>query len=106
MLGCNRSRHTIHYFQFIRVEKAMSYLTEAFLSMEEFRAQTDWLVLACLDGEKRSGVDETMVPGQREMIRRYEALQSGLSLYPGVAKSLSKLAGRYGLMMPAPIDSK
>jgi LDH2 family malate/lactate/ureidoglycolate dehydrogenase len=72
--------------------------------MEEFHAQTDWLVSACLEGEKRSGVDEILVPGQREMIQRKEALQSGLALYPGVAESLTELAERYSLTMPAPIE--
>jgi len=30
MLGCSRSRHTIHHFRFIRVEKAMSYLSDVY----------------------------------------------------------------------------
>jgi LDH2 family malate/lactate/ureidoglycolate dehydrogenase len=77
---------------------------EAFLSMEEFHAQTDWLVSACLEGKKRPGVDEILVPGQREMIQRKEALQSGLALYPGVAESLTELAERYSLTMPVPIE--
>ena len=74
--------------------------------MEEFRAQVDWLVSACLNGEKRPGIAEIVVPGQREMIRRDEALRSGLMLYPGVAESLAELAGRYGLPMPARIETK
>lgn len=77
---------------------------EAFLPMKEFRAQVDWLVSACLSGDKRPGVDEIVVPGQREMIRRDAALRSGLTLYPGVAESLAGLAQRYGLPMPAPIE--
>ncbi len=79
---------------------------EAFLPMEEFRAQVDWLVSACLGGEKRPGMAEIVVPGQREMIRREEALRSGLTLYPGVTDSLAGLAGRYGLPMPAPIETE
>ena len=79
---------------------------EAFLPIEEFRAQVDFLVSACLSGEKRPGVDEIVVPGQREMVRRKEALQSGLALYPGVAESLAGLAGRYGLSMPTPLETK
>ncbi|MGD9360454.1 MAG: Ldh family oxidoreductase [Desulfobacterales bacterium] len=79
---------------------------EAFLPMEEFQAQVDWLVSACLNGEKRPGIAEIVVPGQREMIRRDEALRSGLTLYPGVTESLVGLTKRYGLPLPTPIGTE
>lgn len=78
---------------------------EAFLTTEEFMSQTSWLVSACLKGKRRPGVDEIVVPGQREMIRREESLRSGLALDPGVVKSLAELAKRYGLTMPSPIEN-
>ena len=78
---------------------------EAFLPMEEFLSQTSWLVAACLNAEKRPSIDEIVVPGQREIIRRDECLRSGLPLHPGVAESLSELAKSYGLTMPPPIEA-
>jgi L-lactate dehydrogenase len=79
---------------------------EAFLPMKEFRAQVDWLVAACLGGDKRPGVDEIVVPGHRGMIKREKALRYGLRLHPGVVKSLAGMAQQYGLPMPAPMETE
>ena len=76
---------------------------DAFVTDAEFHAQTDYLVAACLGGKTRPGVDEIVVPGQREMIRRQKALETGLGLYPGVAEALESAARKYGIAMPQPL---
>ncbi len=77
---------------------------EALGSMEAFLDQTGWLARACLAAETRPGVDEVVLPGQRELLRREKALEQGVTLYHGIAESLNKAGLRYDLTMPEPIN--
>ena len=77
-------------------------MPEAFGPLEDFMAQTRYLVEACLAGRTRPGVEEVVVPGQRELRRREKALREGVSLYPGLARSLTETARRLGLDPPRP----
>lgn len=70
---------------------------------DAFLRQTGWLAQACRDNSPRPGVERVRLPGEGGLNKKRAALESGLTLYPGIMAKLEELAGKYGVRMPHPM---
>ncbi|MFC7397217.1 Ldh family oxidoreductase [Chelatococcus sp. GCM10030263] len=81
--------------------------TDLFMPAESFRARMDELILRMKSEPRAAGVDEILVPGEREARRERERLATGIPLSADVHAALDAEAARYGLdplmVSPAPL---
>ena len=82
--------------------------TDLFMPGETFRARMDELIVRMKAEPRAAGVDEILVPGEREALRERERRRTGIPLSADVHAALDAEAGRYGLdplvVSPAPLD--
>ena len=76
---------------------------EAFGGLSDFTKQTGWIADACRSTPPIPGGDPVRLPGERALARKKEALENGLTLYPGIMDSLLPHAERLGVSPPAPL---
>jgi L-lactate dehydrogenase len=72
----------------------------AFAGQAAFARQTTWLVDACHDNPPRPGVERVRVPGDQAMLRRREAMRSGVEVSDAIFDAIAPHAQRLGLEMP------
>jgi len=75
----------------------------AFSGVDAFTRQTDWLAEACRSNPPRPGVDKVRLPGDGALARKRAALESGVTLYPGIVEGLQGWAEKLGVTPPQPI---
>jgi LDH2 family malate/lactate/ureidoglycolate dehydrogenase len=63
----------------------------------EFRARVDRLIEEAKGGERAAGVEEILVPGERELRARERSLREGVSLRSTTYQALLKYARSAGL---------
>lgn len=73
---------------------------EAFGGTDAYLRQTGWLVEACRTNPPRPGVERVRLPGENAMVKRREALEQGVALYPGILDGLKKKADALGVAVP------
>jgi LDH2 family malate/lactate/ureidoglycolate dehydrogenase len=71
--------------------------TDLFMPADVFRARMDELILRMKAQPRAAGVDEILVPGEREARREQERLRVGIPLPPDVLASLDDEAAQAGL---------
>ncbi|RFB79344.1 Ldh family oxidoreductase [Methylovirgula sp. 4M-Z18] len=72
-----------------------------FGGLDAFTRQTGWLGSACRAARVRPGDAPVRLPGEAALARKREAIARGVRLHAGIAGDLERLAGRFGLPMPA-----
>ncbi|MGF1624324.1 MAG: Ldh family oxidoreductase [Alphaproteobacteria bacterium] len=72
----------------------------AFGGTDAYLRQTGWLADACRSNPPRPGVERVRLPGESAMVRRREAQDQGVALYPGILDGLKAKAGALGVTAP------
>ncbi|HEX3501387.1 MAG TPA: Ldh family oxidoreductase [Stellaceae bacterium] len=75
----------------------------AFAGATALTRQTGWLAAACRATPPRPGGEAVRLPGGQGLARRRQALEHGLTLYPGIMRGLTGWADRLGVAVPRPI---
>ncbi|WPB57476.1 Ldh family oxidoreductase [Xylophilus sp. GOD-11R] len=75
----------------------------AFGGQDAFARQTTHLAEVCRNTPPRPGVDRVRVPGDRAMVSRRQALESGVVLDASILQGLAPWLERHGLTFPAPL---
>ena len=78
---------------------------EAFGGLAAFKRQMDALADAAHNSKPRPGVERVRLPGERGLRRFREQTAHGVALYPTIMPALERWAAKYGLTVPAAIDS-
>lgn len=73
---------------------------DAYAGSAAFTRETGWLAQACRDSAPMAGVESVRTPGQAAMARRADAMENGVTLYPGIMESALELAGKLGVTTP------
>ena len=81
----------------------LAFATEIFGNAEGFIEQVNDIIKSCQAATSIPGEAGVRIPGQHALARKRDALKNGLTLYPGIAESLERLAQRYTLITPAPV---
>ncbi len=73
----------------------------AFAGLGAYKRQTSWLVDQCRANPPQPGVDRVRVPGDQAMLKKREALQTGVPVPSSVFKALAGVAEKSGINLPA-----
>lgn len=79
---------------------------EAFGGRDSFARQMGWIADTCRDTPPSPGHDAVRLPGERALARKRQALAEGLTLHPGIMKSLLPWAEKFGVTPPAVLSLK
>ena len=74
---------------------------EAFGDAREFRASIDKLVVELRGSTRMKGVDRIWLPGEQSALKEAERRREGIPVPPALIESLSALAKRLGIALPA-----
>lgn len=75
----------------------------AFTDWRDYLREADYLLGACRRAAPDDPASPVRVPGEGALLRRREALISGVVLYPGIMAALESRARAAGLAVPAPL---
>jgi LDH2 family malate/lactate/ureidoglycolate dehydrogenase len=70
------------------------------MPIEAFRARMDHLIREVKRQPRAAGVDEILIPGEREARRMRETLRDGIALGPELVAALRAEAERTGVAVP------
>ena len=76
---------------------------EAFGGRAALERQTAWLVSRCRASRPAPGTSAVRLPGERGLALKREALERGVSLYPGILEPLLERAAGPGIAAPEPV---
>jgi L-lactate dehydrogenase len=75
----------------------------AFVGLDAFRRQMDWLVGACHEATPRPGVERVRLPGERGLALMRAQRERGVALHPTILPMLEPWSAKLGVPMPAPV---